>query len=810
MALSHPRPARPPGPGPELPLAPAALALATGVACGYATLGPAVLACVAPVALILAAHEARLRAPLFALLLGLLLGRGTAPETTRPPAFCATALPAVHVLEGRLTHVDPTGERSQRLVLRVEALGQPVRPLAHTVRLPLVVQSRGFAPWRAEQLTPGTRVRCLARISLRRGRLLGTVHDRRALEILAPATGPGAAIARLRHEAAWTLSRAFDARDDGLARALLLGDRGRLDPEDRRLFRRTGQAHLLAVSGLHVGLLLGGLLFLLRVLGCGARLLWSVGLLAVIFYVPFAGSQPSAVRAGTGAAVWFIARLAGRRPRGAALLVIVVLLVLMARPSAVGDVSFQLSFAAVTAIFLLARRLRALLVAPRPVIAGLLPPRRAPLRSALAISTAAWIGTAPFVAEHIGRLCPAGPLLSLPALPLTAVLLGSGFLRLVCEPLAPPAAAAGWLFETAADLLRTTLALARSAHLDAHEVARPAAAWWALYAAALCGVLRGRGARRAFGWVALTCMLGALFIATGLPGLTRERTPWIRGAEEYDAPDVATLPIPDGLLLAPAGVVLPGALEVLVAGAGLFVFSLVAIRLRWLGARGAGAAWALGLLAFLIFHGPGLWSLVAPFLVATLLGKLPGAERSKARDLRQVLCNGVPAFAGCLLAISGRPDLGGPFFLGALACLGADTCATEIGIRYGGAPFRLAGRGPIRSGESGGVTGAGLLATLGGAALAPGAFLLLTDLPLYGAGLLCAAGVAGSLLDSILGGWLQFRGRDDATGEVTEVSWRGCVATERVSGWRWLDNDAVNLVSGMASGVIAVALAHLV
>ena len=58
-------------------------------------------------------------------------------------------------------------------------------------------------------------------------------------------------------------------------------------------------------------------------------------------------------------------------------------------------------------------------------------------------------------------------------------------------------------------------------------------------------------------------------------------------------------------------------------------------------------------------------------------------------------------------------------FLGALACLGADTCATEIGIRFGGTPRALIGGRTLRAGESGGVTGPGLAASVGGAFLAP-------------------------------------------------------------------------------------------
>jgi len=786
----------------DLPLAPVACALAAGAACGVSAAGALSLALAAPLLVVGAAGPRRLGPPCLAFLIGLLLGRSHAPDVLRPDALRAAALPAVHAVTARVLQADPAAERAQRLVLAIEALGEPARRLERRLPLETRLLLRGHAPWRGEALAPGAEVRGLVLLSDRGGRLHGFVHDRRALRVVAGPDSVAGAISGIRHRASWSLSQGFDRRDDGLARALLLGDRGRLDQRDRDLFRGTGQAHLLAVSGLHVGLLVGGVLGLLRLLGAARWFLWTSGLALVGFYVPFSGTQPSAVRAGLGAGLWFLARLAGRRPRGTALLVVVGLAVVGARPAGIAEPSFQLSFAAVVAILSFGRRLRAVLVPDRPVIAGLLPPKRAPLRTALAISLAAWLGTAPFVAEHIGRLCFAGPLLSVLALPLTALLLASGFLFLLGGVLAPVAGLSGVTFEASASALRAMLGSARALGPGTVEVARPAPLAWVLFA--ITWLLAARGGRHSakVGWIGMVCLLALLCVRGGIPCVSTAREAGNTATGPYDARDVnlATWIAPPADLDATT---LAG-----VAGA-LFVFALFAVRLRWLDDLGAAAAWGLGVAAFLAFGARGLAALFAPFLVATLLGKLPGATRAEARDLRQVLCNGVPAFLGCTLALSGRPLLGAHFFLGALACLGADTCATEVGIRYGGRPFRLAGRGPIEPGESGGVTAAGLVATMFGGALAPAAFLAGSGVFLRGVGVLAAAGVAGGLLDSVLGGWLQFRGRDPETGGTTEAGFCGHAPTERVSGWRWLDNDAVNLVAGFAAGVVGVGLGRL-
>jgi uncharacterized membrane protein len=240
---------------------------------------------------------------------------------------------------------------------------------------------------------------------------------------------------------------------------------------------------------------------------------------------------------------------------------------------------------------------------------------------------------------------------------------------------------------------------------------------------------------------------------------------------------------------------------------GLLLFAAATVRpLAWLTAGGAAGAWVLGTATVWRFGTAGFAALFAPFVLATVLGKLPGGPRAPARTLRQVAANGMPALVGCALDLAGLPAAGLALFLGGLACLGSDTCATEVGTRYGGEPRSLFGGRPLRRGESGGVTGAGLLASAGGAFLAPAAFAAVVPTPLSVVGLAAAAGFAGALLDSLLGGTLQYRGKDPGTGATVEATHVRGARTERVSGLRALDNDAVNLVAGLAAGLLAVAL----
>ncbi len=216
------------------------------------------------------------------------------------------------------------------------------------------------------------------------------------------------------HErAAAGLGRGVPAREAELARGFVLGEDERIDERVKEDFRRAGLSHLLAVSGQNITLLALLAMPVLAAFGIPLRerLIWILGLIAV--YVPLAGAGPSIQRAGVMGAVGVLASLGGRRQSRLYALLLALGVTLAVDPGVAADDGWQLSFAAVTGIFLLASPLRAA-ISGRVGSTGW---RRALVEGA-AVTIAATLATAPLIAFHFETLSTttvAANLLALPA-----------------------------------------------------------------------------------------------------------------------------------------------------------------------------------------------------------------------------------------------------------------------------------------------------------------------------------------------------------------------------------------------------------
>ncbi len=226
---------------------------------------------------------------------------------------------------------------------------------------------------------------------------------------------------RARAEAA--LGRGMPAREAALARGFVLGEDEQIDPRTVEDFRRSGLSHLLAVSGQNVTLLALLAMPVLAALGMPlrTRLVWVLGLITV--YVPLAGAGPSIQRAGVMGALGVLATLGGRRASRLYALLVAAVLMLILEPGIAADVGWQLSFAAVLGILLLAAPLRATLE-NRIGTRGW---RRA-LAEGAALTIAATLATAPLIAFHFGAISTTTLLANLLALPAVAPAMWLGML----------------------------------------------------------------------------------------------------------------------------------------------------------------------------------------------------------------------------------------------------------------------------------------------------------------------------------------------------------------------------------------------
>ena len=137
----------------------------------------------------------------------------------------------------------------------------------------------------------------------------------------------------------------------------MLGEDEGLDEDLRDAFRTSGLYHLLAVSGQNVALVAGGVLLAAWLLGI-PRMAGQVGALAAIgAYVLAVGAQPSVVRAGVAGGLASLAWMCARERDRWWFLLLGALVLLAWNPYNLLDVGFQLSFAAVAAIFTLVPRL---------------------------------------------------------------------------------------------------------------------------------------------------------------------------------------------------------------------------------------------------------------------------------------------------------------------------------------------------------------------------------------------------------------------------------------------------------------------
>ncbi|HVW72904.1 MAG TPA: ComEC/Rec2 family competence protein [Rhizomicrobium sp.] len=311
-----------------------------------------------------------LRWPL-ALAAALLLGFGIAKLNEMRLATPVLARPVITHLTARLVSLEPRGPQTRAVLDQVRS--GALDPAPSRIR----VSFRGV-----QDMHPGDWLSLTARLdtppapsepgAADSGRSLffqsiGAVGFAlgRAHPVLA-ADPPGlgawltAMVEALRFRMTMRIQAVLPGSTGGIASALITGERGGIAQEDEDALRDAGLAHVLAIAGLHMALVGGGVFWLLRAAMAGVPALalrhpikkWAAAgaLAASCFYLVISGASPSAVRAFVMLAMVMIAILLDRPALSMRSLALAAAILLLARPQDLAEPGFQMSFAAVAAL----------------------------------------------------------------------------------------------------------------------------------------------------------------------------------------------------------------------------------------------------------------------------------------------------------------------------------------------------------------------------------------------------------------------------------------------------------------------------
>lgn len=375
-------------------------------------------------------------------LAGLLTGFGGVGV---PAAFLATAVGAALVATGRVKGATIAalvlagvvaaaateqsrsvcvrqGIRSSTIEVRLAGDAEPgafVRGSAKGCAAPLsVFVASGRAP-------AGTLVRLTGEVSASSDSASLVVRSARVEQ-----RSPAGWAARLRSSASRATDQAFGA-DAPLVRALVLADMQGMSPEIRDRWAAAGLAHMLSVSGLHVGIIAAVVELLLGVARVDRRRAPIVGVVIITVYVVIIGAPPPAVRSAAMLALRGLCRLIQRSVSPWAILGLGAVQPLV-NPWTVLDLGYQLSVIGVGGLIVASRLTHRLPLPARPRW-------RKEILAAIVCTVVASIASAPLVAWSFGRVSMIAPLSNLAAGPFVAAVQPMLFLGVLLGPF-PPAA----------------------------------------------------------------------------------------------------------------------------------------------------------------------------------------------------------------------------------------------------------------------------------------------------------------------------------------------------------------------------------
>lgn len=335
--------------------------------------------------------------------------------------------------------------------------------------------------------------------------------------------------------------------------AMILGDRSTMPLDIRDAYVASGAMHILAISGLHVGILAMFLMTIGRLLQFSSTATTIAVLLCVWLYAVLTNLEPPVVRAAVFLTNWSLASLTMRRSTLLNVVASTALLLTLVDPLLVFDVGAQLSFLAIVGIVWTLRTFPAAnaLRIGHDEESGRWSSRIwRPLLATQMLGLGIWIFTAPLIASVFGIVSPAAILLNVVLIPLVTVVLWSGYAFFGACLLAPQAAGAfGALFDLGLTVVNSTVMGVGEWRFGHLAVPGPPGWWLAgFYGLLVIPLLREWPSKRRLSrWYAPMVWTG-MGLATGLAPASDGRTLRVT-ALDVGHGGAALIELPNGRLL---------------------------------------------------------------------------------------------------------------------------------------------------------------------------------------------------------------------------------------------------------------------
>ena len=303
-----------------------------------------------------------------------------------------------------------------------------------------------------------------------------------------------------------------EGQELGIISALTLGYREDLDKDVQRAFSASGAMHVLAVSGLHTGIVWGIVMWILT-LGVLYKPLWedkfrrwllNISTIVLIWaYAFLTGLSPSVMRSALMLTFWALSSLLEQQTSRWNPLLAAAVVILIVNPLALWSVSFQLSFAAVAGIMLFGSSMQQAVVSKGRVWQS--------VSRLLIVSLAAQLGTMPLTLHYFGQTSNYFALTNLIVVPMAGILLSLGFSTLamswcaVGEWLGLATKWCTWLLNQAVQWIESLPYSTTHMHLSEWGVI-------GLYGAIICGLLMMRGGKVHWWWIigVIICLIVVL------------------------------------------------------------------------------------------------------------------------------------------------------------------------------------------------------------------------------------------------------------------------------------------------------------